>query len=284
MNMEKIPKFHEDKLTAEMIALRDKLGNQLGFLGSDESTDAIWVFRLFQGISPEEWDSLATKYNLTGWLTLPVDGNAFPHVKHLQKTLERLTYQTDHDTLTGLANRRAFDRTLDIEIERSKRINIPLSLAIFDLDDFKSVNDTYGHPKGDEVLATFAKLLKETTRRYDLAVRYGGEEFALLMAGSSLQRAQRLLNRLLKDFRKIKFTSPDDKTHFNVTCSAGLTYYKGTEDIDSEALIKLADDALYEAKALGKNRIKVSPLPFVDNIPNETLVQAHEKQFLFGGK
>jgi len=249
-----------------------------------DASEAFWVFRLFQGVTPDEWESLSSKHDFNQWLTLPINGDAFPHLKRFQDTLERLAYQTEHDALTGLANRRAFDRILDIEIERSKRAKTPLSLVIFDLDNFKKVNDTYGHPKGDEVLAGFANQLQATTRRYDLAARFGGEEFALIMAGSGVVKAQRLLNRLLSEFRQIDFKVPDSDETFNVTCSAGLTCYKGSIDISDKELLELADEALYDAKNSGKDQVKVSKLPFVDNVPKETLVHANEKQFLFGGK
>nr|WP_287410311.1 GGDEF domain-containing protein [Pseudodesulfovibrio sp.] len=284
MPKEKKINFPEQKLATELSELQKELcGLSQACLGKLD-TDAVWVFRLFEGITPEEWNDLSTKHDLQQWLTMSIDGDAFPQLRKLQKTLENLSYQTDHDALTGLANRRAFDRILDIEIERSKRAKTPLSLAIFDLDNFKSVNDTYGHTKGDEVLARFAEHLQASTRRYDLASRFGGEEFALIMAGSGVVKATQLLNRLLKEFKEIEFYSSDGKTSFNVTCSAGLTCFKGTINMTEKQLINLADEALYEAKSSGKDQVKVSRLPFVDNVSNATLVQANEKKFLFGGK
>ncbi len=277
-----MPKFPENELATELFALQKELGTRLGSNG--DTTDAVWVFRMLHGVSSEEWENLSSKHDLSQWLSLSINGDAYPHLKYFQETLERLAYQTEHDALTGLANRRAFDRTLAIEIERSKRARTPLSLAIFDLDNFKSINDTYGHPKGDEVLETFAKKLQESTRPYDLAARYGGEEFAIIMAGSGVVKAQRLLKRLLKEFKQIEFTAPDSDKTFSVTCSVGLTCYKGTIKIDSAELLELADGALYDAKNAGKDQVKVSKLPFVDNVPNDTLVHANEKQFLFGGK
>lgn len=280
--MEKKIKFPENELATELRALQEELG-EVSAAACDESR-SVWIFRLLQGVCPEDWEAIASRHDFRQWLSLPINEDSYPHLKRFQETLERLAYQTDHDPLTGLANRRAFDRILDIEIERSKRARTPLSLAIFDLDDFKRINDTYGHPKGDEVLATFAGHLKASTRRYDLAARFGGEEFALIMAGSGLVKAQRLLNRLLDEFRRIEFAVPDGGETFSVTCSVGLTCYKGSTNITDTELIKLADGALYEAKRAGKDQIKISRLLFADNVPNETLVHANEKQFLFGGK
>ncbi|QGY41143.1 diguanylate cyclase [Pseudodesulfovibrio cashew] len=283
MHTENNPKLPLDALAKELASLQSELGD-LFPLSGDDASEAVWVFRQFQGITPADWKTLSAQRDFSGWLTLPLDGDAYPHLKQFQETLERLAYQTEHDPLTGLANRRAFDRTLDIEMERSKRSRTPLSLAIFDLDNFKSINDTYGHQKGDEVLETFARMLKDTTRRYDLAARYGGEEFALIMAGSGVVKAQRLLNRLLSELRLVEFDKPDGAGSFSVTCSVGLTCFKGSAAMDVEEFVKLADDALYEAKTSGKDQVRVSKLPFADNVPNDTLVHANEKQFLFGGK
>lgn len=278
-NMNNLP---EDALVTELAALQNEL--RLVLSPGGNAADAVWVFRLIEGLTAEQWQALADRYHLRQWLTLPIDGDSFPHLKQFQATLERLAYQTDHDPLTGLANRRAFDRVLDVEIERSKRARTPLSLAIFDLDDFKRINDTYGHPTGDEVLVAFATKLKETTRRYDLAARFGGEEFALIMAGSGVVKAQRLLQRLLDDFRHTPFRDPAGGSDFSATCSVGLTCFKGTMDIEAADLVRLADEALYEAKGAGKDQVRVSRLPFADNVPSDTLVHANEKQFLFGGK
>lgn len=285
MPKENTIKLPEQELAEELVSLHKELTEfTKAFPDQLDSTEAVWVFRMFQGLSSSDWEDFASKHDLSQWLSLPVNEDSYPQFKRFQELLEHLAYQTDHDALTGLANRRAFDRILDIEIERSKRAKTPLSLAIFDLDDFKVVNDTYGHCKGDEVLVKFAAHLKASTRRYDLAARFGGEEFALIMAGSGVVRAQRLLERLLSEFREMDFETPDGSATFKVTCSVGLTCFKGSINITDKELIDLADTALYDAKAAGKDQIKLSKLPFVDNVPNETLVQANEKQFLFGGK
>ena len=273
-------KFAEDALASELVTLQQELRSFNG--NGDEAS--VWVFRLFQGVTPEEWEDVCARHDFRNWLSLPIDGDAFPNLYRFQQTLERLAHQRDHDPLTGLANRRVFDRVLDMEMERTKRARTPLSLAMFDLDNFKSINDTYGHTKGDEVLAAFAAKLNATTRRYDLAARFGGEEFALIMAGTGVVKAQRMLGRFLMEFKQIEFQKPDGQGTFSVTCSVGLTCYKGAADITDKELIDLADEALYEAKTSGKDQVKVSKLPFLDNVPNDTLVQANEKQFLFGGK
>ncbi|NDV19189.1 diguanylate cyclase [Pseudodesulfovibrio sp. JC047] len=284
MPKEKKINFSEQALVTELSELQKQLRCLYQTHQPCPETNGICIFRLLENCSQERWNELAAKHDLRQWMTIPLEKAPFPHLENLQKTLEKLAYQTDHDPLTGVANRRAFDRILDIEIERSKRAKTPLSLAIFDLDDFKLVNDTYGHSKGDEVLTRFADHLQASTRRYDLAARFGGEEFALILAGSGVVKASQLLQRLLHEFEQIEFQSADKKKSFNVTCSVGFTCFKGAMNVTDKDLVNLADEALYEAKTAGKNQVKVSRLPFVDDVPNETLVQANEKQFLFGGK
>ncbi|MFH1913990.1 MAG: GGDEF domain-containing protein [Pseudomonadota bacterium] len=272
----------EEAIIAELAELQAELRSALSPDGNP--SEAVWVFRRIEGLTHDQWHDLADRHHLRQWLTLPLDGDSFPHLKQFQATLEQMAHQTEHDPLTGLANRRAFDRVMGNEMERTKRARTPLSLAIFDLDDFKRINDTYGHQAGDEVLVAFADRLRQTTRRYDLAARFGGEEFALIMAGSGVVKAQRLLERLLAEFRAVPFRDPAGGGTFHVTCSVGLTCFKGTVDIEAADLVRLADGALYEAKSAGKDQVKVSKLPFADNVPSDTLVHANEKQFLFGGK
>jgi len=241
---------------------------------------ALWLFRVFQGVTLQQWKDMSSRLDLKQWLTLPIDGDAYPHLKQVQVSLEHLAYQTDHDPLTGLANRRAFDRILDIEIERSRRSRSSVTLAILDLDDFKNVNDTYGHLVGDEVLTTFSRMIYDTTRRYDLAARLGGEEFALVLSGTGLIKARRVLGRLMNSLREYVFTAEGHS--FSVTCSAGLTCYKGSVDMNVKQLVNLADSALYKAKEAGKDRLEVSVIPDIELVSKDTLVQANEKQFLFG--
>lgn len=272
----------EQEILIELNSLQKELCSRVGNqYQTPDPESALCLFRLFPGISVTDWEDISRRHDLKQWLSLSIDGDVYPHLKHLQETMERLSYQTDHDPLTGLANRRAFDRVLDIEIERARRAHSAMSLAVIDLDNFKTVNDTYGHSKGDEVLVAFARKVFKTTRRYDLAARLGGEEFALILSGAGLIKAKRALNRLLEEFRSETFQDSNGDT-FSVTCSAGLTCYKGTVDVDVKQLLDFADEALYQAKAEGKDQVKVSTLPDVELVPRETLVQANEKQFLFG--
>ena len=155
------------------------------------------------------------------------------------------------DGLTGISNRPSVEKSLQIEFERSKRYNSPLSLILLDVDHFKDVNDTYGHQKGDEILIAFASLLKKACRANDIAARYGGEEFVMVLPQSNAQGAFKIAERVREEMMKISFTG--NESNFAVTVSCGVAEFnKDYESINK--LITVADRALYEAKNGGRNK------------------------------
>ena len=155
------------------------------------------------------------------------------------------------DGLTGISNRPSVEKSLQIEFERSKRYNSPLSLILLDVDHFKDVNDTYGHQKGDEILIAFASLLKKACRANDIAARYGGEEFLMILPQSNAQGAFKIAERVREEMMKISFTG--NESNFAVTVSCGVAEFnKDYESINK--LITVADRALYEAKNGGRNK------------------------------
>lgn len=156
------------------------------------------------------------------------------------------------DELTGLPNRRGFNAEVKKLIDLSTRYNSPLSIAIFDIDYFKAVNDTYGHGVGDEVLKELSKLVGNRVRNTDLFARIGGEEFVLVMPETSAKVAKKLLNEL-KDMVSTSSFPHGEK----LTVSIGMTDYSGVEHI--EQLLETADKALYEAKETGRNRVVIHP-------------------------
>jgi diguanylate cyclase (GGDEF)-like protein len=178
-------------------------------------------------------------------------------------------------------NRRAFLRLVELELQRVQRGGTELSLAMVDLDDFKRVNDTWGHACGDMVLRRMADVLRNATRAYDVAARIGGEEFVLLLPGASPLRAQALLERLLQEVCVETYTCRDES--FRVSFSAGIAGCKGPTVCRAEELLDRADKALYEAKASGKARVRVHRLPGVPDYDRSTMVHSDEKQFLFSG-
>jgi diguanylate cyclase (GGDEF)-like protein len=155
------------------------------------------------------------------------------------------------DGLTGISNRQSLVKSLQIEFERSKRYNSPLSFIILDVDHFKDVNDTYGHQKGDEILIAIASLLKKACRANDIAARYGGEEFLMILPQSNAQGAFKIAERVREEMMKISFAG--NESNFAVTVSCGVAEFnKDYESINK--LITVADRALYEAKNGGRNK------------------------------
>ena len=158
------------------------------------------------------------------------------------------------DELTSLENRRAFKEALTREIQRSQRYGSPLTLALFDLDRFKQVNDRYGHPAGDRVLVASARAVERNLRETDVLARVGGEEFAVLLPNTDLNDAAELAERLRAALQAISPLSTDVDTR--ISASFGVVELDRTSDDDAgEALIAAADSALYNAKSLGRNRV-----------------------------
>jgi diguanylate cyclase (GGDEF)-like protein/PAS domain S-box-containing protein len=166
-----------------------------------------------------------------------------------ERQLEALAFA---DPLTKLANRRYFEQTLERELTRSRRQGLPLSLAILDIDRFKFVNDTWGHPIGDRVLIAVARSILHSVRNYDFVARFGGEEFTVLLPGASLADSKQVTERICADVRAHAHVIVDTQT-IMVTCSAGVTALAETDD--QETILSRADRALYIAKSEGRNRV-----------------------------
>ena len=163
----------------------------------------------------------------------------------------RLRSMMDRDSLTGLLNHGKFVDRLFHELERCQRTGVELSLVLIDLDSFKSVNDTYGHVSGDQVLRTLAHTLSVALRRIDIVGRYGGEEFAILLLDTPPQAAVVVIDKIRRRFSEIEFEAKNHK--FFVTFSAGVSGSR--KHLTTEALISAADDYMYQAKAEGRNRV-----------------------------
>lgn len=160
------------------------------------------------------------------------------------------------DPLTGLLNRRYFQERISEEIERSRRHGLPLSLILLDLDDFKAINDSYGHMAGDEVLQTVARSIRNSVRTIDVAARYGGEEFTVILPQTAKSDATSLAERICVEAGQLEFPYMIQGRPISLTVSLGVaTYPEDAENL--EDLIRNADAALYEAKAQGKNRVVV---------------------------
>lgn len=180
----------------------------------------------------------------------------------LAESNEVLEEMATRDGMTGLANHRSFQERLRAEVSKSTRHKHPLALALIDVDFFKQYNDHYGHPAGDDVLRSIARLLQETTREGDLAARYGGEEFALLLPFVDREEAMRTLDRLREAVATFPFK------HRRVTLSIGLCMISDDYSY-AEKMIEQADKALYSAKSRGRNQVvcatELAPISLADS-------------------
>jgi diguanylate cyclase (GGDEF)-like protein len=175
----------------------------------------------------------------------------------LHSLLEMLAQQAHMDGLTGLWSRGHFDEHWRAETARLSRNGGSLSLALLDLDHFKSINDTYGHPAGDEVLAAFGKLIARTVRRSDLACRYGGEEFAIIMPDTSPVDASHLCDRIRNGVASMRWPRHPER---GITVSIGVAGTAHGTSIDPYDWIACCDQQLYAGKHAGRNRLSVVDL------------------------
>ena len=171
-----------------------------------------------------------------------------------QRTNEMLSQLAITDGLTKLHNHRYFQDQLTRELKRLSRTGEPLAILLFDIDDFKKLNDNLGHAAGDEFLVRFASILNETVRETDLVARYGGEEFVVVAVGTNLEGAEVLSEKIRTAVAESSFLLGNAKRPSRVTVSIGVAQYAGSRKL----LFQAADDALYRAKAAGKNCVIVA--------------------------
>lgn len=173
--------------------------------------------------------------------------------RQLLEANERLTHMSQTDALTGLDNRRHLNERIDEMFSHATRLCESFSLVMCDLDKFKSVNDTYGHQAGDEVLKQLAVILKDEARAIDHVGRYGGEEFILLLPGTVLDAAVTFAERVRKRIEGHTFTFPGGT--LTRTASFGVTGWPHPKIEQCDDLVRTADDALYVAKETGRNKV-----------------------------
>ena len=186
---------------------------------------------------------------------IEVGARAFQLQRDLLDAQRRLEFQAAHDSLTGLANRRAILQRLKIESLRVQNSGEKLLLGICDIDYFKPINDVYGHPVGDRILVEFARRIETCFRPYDLMGRWGGEEFIIAMSTSDVDHI-RFYERLRESVEETPFLAQD--LGLSITVSVGIALYNPEQfgevpDIDD--LLSRADEALYKAKNSGRNRV-----------------------------
>ncbi len=165
----------------------------------------------------------------------------------------RLAQLAVTDGLTGLYNHRHFHERLTLEVERSQRSGLPLSLLMLDVDHFKQFNDTFGHPAGDEVLRQLARVLADTRRANDVVARYGGEEFAVILVDTPKFTAAKVAERVRERINTHDFSEAAPRAG-KVSASIGVATFPD-DGADAETLVRSADQALYAAKRAGRNRV-----------------------------
>jgi len=175
-------------------------------------------------------------------------------ISNLQQSLEAIRAESLTDPLTGLGNRKYFDRMIDMAVQTALANNEPLSLLMFDIDHFKSFNDSYGHLTGDQVLRLVGLSLKQTIKGQDITARYGGEEFVVVLPNTALRQALTVADHIRRAVmaKELKKKSTGEILG-RVTISVGVSMLKPGDDTDS--LIERADACLYAAKRNGRNRV-----------------------------
>ena len=230
-------------------------------LKSDSQTKNIPIIFLTAFFKEDEFVQRGYDLGAVDYLTKPIEEKRLYNKIHFHLNMHKqeqalvqhnneLKRQSTTDQLTKLYNRKYFDDTIEKEMQRATRYNTSLSIIIADIDFFKKVNDTYGHIAGDNILADFAALIKQNIRTTDMAFRYGGEEFVILLPNTTAQDAKLLAKKLRTIVNNHTFNDPK-----KITCSFGISEYKAGES--KETFFKKADDALYFVKENGRNNIAV---------------------------
>jgi len=169
--------------------------------------------------------------------------------------IEKVTEMANRDALTGLYNRRFFKEKLEEYFRESAQAKKPLNVMLMDIDHYKRFNDEFGHQQGDIVIQQLAHLLNTLTRKNDLAARFGGDEFVVILRNTEPSVAQQIAERIREAFEQKKISKLGGEGFLSATCSIGVACFDGTNMNDPDELIKTADDYLYEAKRRGRNQV-----------------------------
>jgi len=176
------------------------------------------------------------------------------YIIELKKSKDELKLLASTDSMTNLYNRRYFSKTSKHILDLAKRNSTDLSIIMFDLDNFKKINDIYGHTIGDSVIVAFANILKTHQRTSDIICRFGGEEFIVLLPETNLKGASVVAEKIRVELESTKILIESDR-YIQLTVSAGVTDIRVSEEVDIEASITRSDKALYMAKNSGRNKI-----------------------------
>ncbi|WP_096085834.1 GGDEF domain-containing protein [Agaribacterium haliotis] len=199
----------------------------------------------------------------------------YSELEALHAEIAELKLAVRTDPLTKLFNRRHLNYCLDQELERTTRTGQATTLLMLDIDFFKNINDQYGHDVGDKALVHIAQLIRQCTRKLDVACRYGGEEFAIVLPASNLGVGVRVAERLRQHIEQQQL-SIDSVAQLDITASIGVASADRQQSLNPEQLIKKADEQLYKAKGAGRNQISCP-----DESGPTSEVSAAEKAALF---
>lgn len=198
-------------------------------------------------------------------------------LQSLRREVDLLKEQVRTDALTGLYNFRFFSDALPLEMERARRSRQPLSLIILDVDHFKGFNDHWGHELGNQALVHIAKLIALTFRKLDLACRYGGEEFVVLLPNTDLRQATQVAERLREIIASTPLKHEDES--IPLTASLGVDEFRGNHSDSPEGFVERVDSWLYQAKHAGRNCVRG---PQIESVEVSSTVTVEEKDALFG--
>ncbi|QIC64690.1 GGDEF domain-containing protein [Acinetobacter schindleri] len=178
-----------------------------------------------------------------------------------------LLHLSQHDELTKISNRRTFDEMLEIYFSTAQRQESSLAILFIDVDFFKNYNDFYGHQKGDDVISTIAKTIKNAIRHMDFVARYGGEEFVVLLPETDAHGAYAVSTNIFKAIERLEIPHEKSLVSKQITVSLGITVYRGEQAMTKDGLLGIADQALYRAKQLGRNQIYYQSIASVNSKP-----------------
>lgn len=195
----------------------------------------------------------------------------------LRQEVDLLKEQVRTDALTGLYNFRFFSDAMPLEMERARRSFQPLSLIILDIDHFKGFNDRWGHELGNQALVHVAKLIALTFRKLDIACRFGGEEFVILLPNTDLRQATQVAERLRETIAVTPLMHGQES--ITITASLGVDEFRGSHSDSPEGFVERVDAWLYQAKHAGRNCVKGPQIESVEVVSTVTL---EEKDALFG--
>ena len=199
-------------------------------------------------------------------------------VIHLRQECERLSTLLQTDPLTQLYNIQHLRKSLEREMERTRRTGLPTGLIMIDLDHFKRINDTYGHQAGNEVLLWASNIWRENIRLMDIPCRYGGEEFTLILPGTSLAQAIRTAERLRYTLAASVIVI--DGKEVRVTASFGVSVFKARDALTADDFLKSTDECLLEAKRRGRNRVFYPESTMTTSAPTEVTVEERASLFI----